>query len=79
MAVVKDLNIPAGVVVNRSDLSGGDLEPLCRKFDMEVLARLPFSRQVAKAYAGGLSPVRVDAGWQEAMKTVLSKAEEAVL
>jgi MinD superfamily P-loop ATPase len=78
MAVVKDLNIPAGVVVNRSDLSGEDLEPLCRKFDMEVLARLPFSRQVAKAYAGGLSPVRVDAGWQEAMKTVLSKAEEAV-
>ncbi len=78
LTVVSDLGIPAGVVVNRADLSGGDLGPLCKKFGVDVIASLPFSRQVAKAYASGISPIKVDANWQEAMKKVLNRAEEAI-
>lgn len=78
LTVVRDLGIPAGVIVNRADLAGGDLEPLCRKFGVDVIASLPFSREVAKAYASGISPVRVDDNWKEAMKKVLQRAEEAL-
>jgi len=78
LTVVRDLGIPAGVVVNRADLSGGDLGPLCDKFGVDVIASLPFSREVAKAYASGISPIRVDANWREAMKKVLNRAEEAL-
>lgn len=78
LTVVRDLGIPAGVVVNRADLSGGDLGPLCNRFGVDVIASLPFSRQVAKAYASGISPIRIDANWREAMKKVLNRAEEAL-
>jgi MinD superfamily P-loop ATPase len=78
LSVVHDLRIPAGIVVNRSDLSTADPGILCEKFGVEVLARLPFSKAIAKGYAAGISPVKVDSTWKVAMRKILSKATEAV-
>jgi len=77
LSVVRDLGIPAGVVVNRSDLAAADPAPLCKKFGVDILAKLPFSKEIARAYAGGVSPVRVDGRWRTAMEKILSAAREA--
>jgi MinD superfamily P-loop ATPase len=67
LEVVSDLKRPAGVVANRSDLGGSDPEEICRSHDVPVLARIPFSRQVAQVYGLGESPYRGSPLWREQM------------
>lgn len=55
--VVRALGIPAGIVVNRSDLGGADIEGLARKEGLPILAEIPSSREVAEAYSRGEPPV----------------------
>ncbi len=51
--MIKALNIPFGVVINRSDAGDDRVDVYCRKENIPVLGRIPFSRAVAEAYAEG--------------------------
>nr|WP_321502162.1 ATP-binding protein [uncultured Dethiosulfovibrio sp.] len=53
LEVVSDLKRPASVVVNRFDLGGSDPEELCRRFNVKVISRIPFSKKVAQIYGIG--------------------------
>lgn len=54
-AVVKKLQIPCGVVINRADFSQGDrsIEKFCIKEGITVLQKIPFAREYARCYAQG--------------------------
>lgn len=47
------LEIPMGVVVNRSDIGTRDVQVHCRKTGLPILAEIPFQRDIAEAYAQG--------------------------
>ena len=47
------LEIPMGVVVNRSDIGPRDVQAHCRKTGLPILAEIPFQRDIAEAYAQG--------------------------
>jgi len=47
------MNMPFGVVINRSDAGNDCVEDYCRDEGVPVLGRIPFSRDVAEAYAEG--------------------------
>lgn len=79
LEVVRDLNKPAGVILNRADLAEADIEGLCRDFDVPLLARLPFSRTVAEGYARGLAPALVDETWRTTMASLWETLERGVL
>lgn len=50
------LDIPCGVVINRYEGNPGQVEEFCLREGIEILARIPFHRQVAAACAeGGLA------------------------
>ena len=51
--VVRKMNIPFGVVINRSDLGNEDTEDYCRKENIQVLMRIPFKKEIASAYSQG--------------------------
>lgn len=51
--VVKELDIPFGVVINRSGLGNKDLLTYCRREKVPVLLEIPFDRRYAACYAGG--------------------------
>lgn len=53
LEVVSDLKRPAGVIINRSDLGGSDPGNMCESFGVDVLARIPFSKEVAQLYGKG--------------------------
>jgi len=54
LEVARDLMaIPCGVIVNRSQGRDEAVEEFCRKRDLPVLARIPFRRELAEAYAEG--------------------------
>lgn len=56
--ITRLLNIPTGVVINKSDPSIGDkiIDDLCRSRQIPVLAKIPHSLTFAEQYAAGHIP-----------------------
>ena len=51
--VVKKLDIPFGVFINRSDIGTQDTERYCRQRQIDILAELNDNRAIAEAYSTG--------------------------
>lgn len=51
--MVRELGIPFGVVINRSDIGNDDVEDYCKFEEIDVLMRIPFERSIAEAYSRG--------------------------
>ena len=58
MNITQLLQIPTGVVINKSDMASGDesIEILCKNRKIPVLAKIPHSLSFAKQYASGCIP-----------------------
>jgi len=57
VGMVRELDLPFGVVINRSDMGDDRTEEYCRDEKIEVLMRMPFDRKIAEAYSrGGMLP-----------------------
>lgn len=53
VAVVRELRLPFGVVVNRAGSGDGRVEDYCREEWIPVLAEIPDDRRIAEAYSKG--------------------------
>ncbi|MDP8218290.1 MAG: ATP-binding protein [Candidatus Theseobacter exili] len=51
--VLREMAIPFGVVINRSDLGDGKTTDYCRIEQIPVLMEIPFSKEIAMAYSEG--------------------------
>ncbi|MFC1808947.1 ATP-binding protein [Candidatus Omnitrophota bacterium] len=51
--VVRKLDIPHGVVINRSTLGNDETEKYCVRENIPVLMRIPFDKRIATAYSQG--------------------------
>ena len=49
----RELGLPMGVVVNRDVGASGEIERLCERWDVPILAHIPFDRDIAETYARG--------------------------
>ena len=52
--VLKKLNIPFGVVINRADIGDDKVEQYCRYNDIAILLSIPFDREIAELYSKGI-------------------------
>lgn len=52
--MVRTLNLPFGVVINRAGLGDRETQEYCRRDGIEILAEIPDDRRVAEAYSCGL-------------------------
>ena len=50
---VRKLDLPFSVIINRSDIGNDDVEMYCGVEGIEVIARIPYSREIAEAYSRG--------------------------
>lgn len=71
------------VVLNRTGMAGNssgeeEMRAYCKKFELPVLAELPFSRNVAEAYAAGQLIASLSPEWQDRF-TVLREALRELL
>lgn len=69
------MNIPTGLVVNKTGIGDVPLDELCSRFNTEVLARYPFSLSAAESGARGVSPFRSDARWAAVTYSLWQSAE----
>lgn len=76
LEVVSDLKRPAGVVVNRSDLGGSDPGELCDRFGVKVLARIPFSREIAQIYGRGENLYLKSNLWKSSIDSIILSLKE---
>lgn len=50
---IKKMQIPVGVIINRSDGNDEIIEKYCNEEKVSIVLKLPFSRKVAEAYSAG--------------------------
>lgn len=53
VGAVKLLNIPSGLVINRSDIGDNKVKAYAREAGLPILMEIPFDRRIAEAYSRG--------------------------
>lgn len=69
----RELSLPVGVVLNRSDLGDNGVKTFCRKENIPVLMDIPFQRKIARTYAQGGSLLDADPSYGERLREVIDK------
>jgi MinD superfamily P-loop ATPase len=63
--VLKDLDVPMGVVVNRAGLGDRKVYDYCEKENVPLLLEIPFSKKIAELYSRGVPFVTEMPEWKE--------------
>jgi MinD superfamily P-loop ATPase len=75
---VSNLQVPLGVIMNRSDIGASELEPYLEEHGIPVLMRIPFSEKIAAAYSRGIPFVRVLPEYREKLAAVFEHIREHI-
>ena len=57
--VLRKMKIPYGVVINRCDLGNDETDKYCARENIPVVMKIPFKREIAKAYSAGVPIVEM--------------------
>jgi MinD superfamily P-loop ATPase len=52
--VLKEIQIPFGVIINRADIGDQKVELYCKENNIPILMRIPFDREIAQLYSNGI-------------------------
>lgn len=63
--MMKELEIPFGVLINRSDVGDNRVIDYCRAEGIRILSQIPDNRKIAEAYSRGMLIVEVVPGLQD--------------
>ncbi len=75
VGAVKLLNIPYGLVINRSDIGTTAVHEYAKKEGLPVLMEIPFDRGIAEAYSKGELIAKAMPGWKEKFRQLYGRIE----
>lgn len=75
---VKILNIPRGLVINRSDIGDNGVKEYAEKEGIPILMEIPFDRKIAEAYSNGRLIVQELPEWKAEFLALYGKIEKMV-
>jgi MinD superfamily P-loop ATPase len=75
--VVRKMNIPFGVVINRANLGDNKVEDYCRDENIRILMRIPFDRQIAVAYSKGVPLVEMNGEYRKKFRELFAAIENS--
>lgn len=70
---VQTLEIPFGVIINRSDAGDGRVVRWCEEENIRILLQIPESRKIAEAYSRGESIFFTEPGLKAELQTLLKR------
>jgi MinD superfamily P-loop ATPase len=73
VGAVNLLNIPCGLIINRSDMGNDQVRDFAEKEGLPVLMEIPFDRRIAEAYSKGEVLVEVMPEWQDKFEELYHK------
>ncbi len=71
VGVVRQMKIPFGVIINRSDSGDQEVAAYCRRENIPLLMEIPFNRDLAFAYSKGISYVSENPEAKEQFRQLL--------
>ena len=78
VAVLKELNVPHGVVINRSSIGDEKIDNFCEKNNIPIFLRIPLDKKIAKAYSEGKVLVNFDFNWKKKFNELFFKIKDKV-
>jgi MinD superfamily P-loop ATPase len=76
--VVRKLNIPCGIVVNRAGLGDGKVEEYCRKESLPILLTIPLDMEIAAFYSRGIPLAEGIPRWKEDFLRLFEEVQERI-
>jgi MinD superfamily P-loop ATPase len=73
---VKILDIPCGLVINRSDMGNDDVRTFAQEENIPVLMEIPFDRRIAETYSRGEVLVDVMPAWKPRFQALYDRIRE---
>ncbi len=71
--MVKKMDLPVGVVINRSNIGDGRVEEYCRETGLPILQQIPFDRELAQLYARGEPVVKKSTDWRRIFEKLFGR------
>lgn len=78
LRVVRQLGIPAGIVINKDDDWSVNIEAYASGKAIPVLMKIPFSREIATLYSKGIPLNQADRTWNEEFHRLYGKVENEI-
>jgi len=75
--VLRTLNVPFGVVINRAGIGDKKVYQFCEEEGIRILLEIPFSRKIAELYSRGVSFVTEMKEWKTKFQRLLETIMEA--
>jgi MinD superfamily P-loop ATPase len=76
--VVRHLNIPFGVVINRDGIGDNKVETFCKSENIPILLKIPERKKIANLYSKGIALVNEVFEWHEMFGMVFDNILEEV-
>jgi MinD superfamily P-loop ATPase len=76
--VVRDLGIPAGVIINRDGIGNAQVDEFCTEAELPILMRIPLDRQVAQGIAQGKPLVHIRPDYVEPFRQLYTRIRDLV-
>ena len=76
--MVKKLNIPCGVIINRVGVGDETVEQYCHEQEIPILLKIPLDRNIAILYSKGIPLVEGIPRWHKAFLRLLQNIKEMV-
>ncbi|MFW6266586.1 MAG: ATP-binding protein [Halanaerobiales bacterium] len=71
--VMREIDIPFGVIINRSEKGEDDIiEDYCKKENINILMKIPYNRRIAELYSDGKAFVNILPQWKEKFQQLFS-------
>jgi MinD superfamily P-loop ATPase len=76
--VVRHLQIPFGVIINRDGIGDDGVELYCKNEYIPILLKIPESKKIAHLYSKGIALVNGSQEWHEKFGLVIKRIQEEV-
>lgn len=65
VSLVRKLSKPFGIVINKALDNNSLIKDFCEDEGIEILMEIPYSKEIAISYSGGVLPVKENSEWAE--------------
>lgn len=76
--VLREMQIPFGVVVNRSDLGDDETDKYCERENIPILMKIPFKREIASAYSKGVPIIEAFPEYKKEFQGLFDKIKRII-
>lgn len=76
--VLKDLDIPCAVIINRDGIGDSSVQEFCDASDIRILERIPNDIKIARAYSMGTTIPEVYPEWKQRFLAIIDTIEKDI-